>query len=231
VLVVHGFTGNVGSMRGLAEAFAAAGFAVSAPLLPGHGTKVEDLADCTWDDWYGAALEAYRDLAGEVDKVVVAGLSMGGSISGMLAADHSEIAGVVCINPAVAPSPEMLEGVQALEASGEAYMPGIGSDIADPDVVESAYELTPVPAIRSLIVSADRQLDRLADIRCPLLLMTSAQDHVVPPADSDHLAGVVSGPVERITLERSYHVATMDFDKGLIEAEAVAFAKLVTGHS
>lgn len=228
-LVVHGFTGNVGSMRGLAEAFAAAGFAVSAPLLPGHGTKVEDLAECTWDDWYGAAVEAYRDLAGEVDKVVVAGLSMGGSITALLAADQAEIAGIVCINPAVAPSPEMLEGIQALEASGEAYMPGIGSDIADPDVVESAYELTPVPAIRSMIESADRQLDRLAEIRCPLLVMTSAQDHVVPPTDSDHLAGAVSGPVERITLERSYHVATMDFDRELIETEAVAFAQRVTG--
>ena len=40
-LCLHGFTGNPSSMRGLAEAFAAAGFSVELPRLPGHGTTVE----------------------------------------------------------------------------------------------------------------------------------------------------------------------------------------------
>ena len=40
-LVLHGFTGNPSSMRGVAEALAAVGFAVELPLLPGHGTSVE----------------------------------------------------------------------------------------------------------------------------------------------------------------------------------------------
>ena len=53
VLVLHGFTGNPQSMRGLAEAFAAAGFAVEIPLLPGHGTSVDDLDDTGWADWSG----------------------------------------------------------------------------------------------------------------------------------------------------------------------------------
>jgi carboxylesterase len=229
VLVVHGFTGNVASVRGLAEAFAAAGYAVSAPLLPGHGTTVADLAACTWDDWYGAALEAYRDLAGEVDRVVVAGLSMGGSITALLAADHPEIAGIVCINPAIAPSIEMLAALDALEESGQEYMAGIGSDIAKEGVVESAYDDTPVRALRSMIHAADDQLDRLSDIRCPVMIMTSPDDHVVPASDSDHLAAAVSGPVERLSLDRSYHVATMDHDKELIEEESVAFANRVTG--
>ncbi len=43
--------------------------------------------------------------------------------------------------------------------------------------------------------------------------MTSPEDHVVPPTNSDHLAATLGGPVERVTLERSYHVATIDFDK------------------
>ena len=47
--------------------------------------------------------------------------------------------------------------------------------------------------------------------------MTSPQDHVVEPGNSDILAEGVSGPVERVTLERSYHVATLDYDKELIE--------------
>jgi carboxylesterase len=50
-LVVHGFTGNPGSMRGVAEALAAAGFHVEMPLLPGHGTRVEDMLPTRWADW------------------------------------------------------------------------------------------------------------------------------------------------------------------------------------
>jgi carboxylesterase len=62
----------------------------------------------------------------------------------------------------------------------------------------------------------------------PLLLMNSPQDHVVDPAQAEFLAAAYGGPVERVTLERSYHVATQDFDRELIEERAVAFARRVT---
>jgi len=58
--------------------------------------------------------------------------------------------------------------------------------------------------------------------------MNSPQDHVVPPVSSDVLASKVSGPVERVSLERSYHVATLDYDKDEIESRAVEFARKVT---
>ena len=47
-LVLHGFTGNPQSMRGLALALADAGFTVEMPLLPGHGTVIEDMLDTRW---------------------------------------------------------------------------------------------------------------------------------------------------------------------------------------
>ena len=53
-------------------------------------------------------------------------------------------------------------------------------------------------------------------------------DHVVPPENSDHLAAGVSGPVERVMLERSYHVATLDYDRPEIERRSPAFAQKVT---
>jgi hypothetical protein len=43
------------------------------------------------------------------------------------------------------------------------------------------------------------------------------------------LASSVSGTVERVTLEQSFHVATLDNDAPLIEERAVAFARRVTG--
>src|SRR5918998_1676938 len=78
VLVLHGFTGCPQSMRPLAEAFADEGYTVDLPLLPGHGTSPDDLAATRWSDWSGAAEAVYENLAARCDRVVVAGLSMGG---------------------------------------------------------------------------------------------------------------------------------------------------------
>ena len=114
-------------------------------------------------------------------------------------------------------------------AAGEEYLPGIGSDIADPDSTEVAYDRTPVRSLLTLFDAAAKFGDRLTDIRCPVLIFTSGQDHVVPPSDSDALAALVSGPVERVSLERSYHVATLDYDKDLIAERTLEFVRTVTG--
>lgn len=228
-LVLHGFTGNCNSMRGVAHALAGAGFAVELPLLPGHGTTVADMNTTTWSDWSAAAEEALEKLQARVSgKVVVAGLSMGGSLTAWLGTRHPELAGLAFVNAAVQLPEGMREGVQALVDSGEEYMDGIGSDIADPDSVESAYQQTPLKPLLSLLDAEVDTLPKLRNIACPSLIITSRQDHVVPPENSDVLADNVGGPVERIFLERSYHVATLDYDKDEIEKAIVEFATRVS---
>ncbi len=229
VLVLHGFTGNPGSMRGVADAMVAAGFHVEMPLLPGHGTRVADMLPTRWADWSAAADAAYQRLAARSSKVVVVGLSMGGALTLRLGADHPEIAGLVCINPATQPMPaEMIAMVEGMVAEGTESMPAIGSDIADPDVKESAYEATPLAPLLSLMVDGLAPLAQCyGSMHMPLLLMNSPQDHVVEPAQAEFLASSYGGPVERLSLERSYHVATQDYDRQLIFDEAVAFAHRV----
>jgi len=223
VLVLHGFTGNPSSVRGLAEAFAAAGHTVELPRLPGHGTSIEDMLGTGWSDWSAAAEDVYEDLAGRCERVVVAGLSMGGSLTCWLGTRHPGIAGLICINPAIAPTEEMRAAVAALVEAGEEVMPGIGSDIAMPGVVETAYSDTPLAPLLTLFEASTVVGAELGRITAPLLLFTSPEDHVVPASDSDVLAAAVSGPVERVSCERSYHVATMDHDAAMIEERSVEF--------
>ncbi len=229
-LVIHGFTGNPGSMRGVAEAFAAAGYHVELPRLPGHGTTVEDMLTTDWSDWSGAAEAAYRTLAERCRSVVVVGLSMGGSLTLWLAGHHPELAGIVCINPATQPQPdEVLAALDGMIATGDNIMPGIGSDIADPDAHESAYPGTPLPCLLSFMREGLAVIEpTYSSLRVPMLLLNSPQDHVVDPAQAEHLATHYGGPLERITLELSYHVATQDYDKDLIYSESVAFADRAT---
>ena len=199
------------------------------PLLPGHGTTVEDMVHTGWSDWSATAESAYQSLAERCEKVVVAGLSMGGSLTVWLASQHPEIAGIVCVNPALRIGDDMVQLVEQMIESGEETIPSIGGDLADPNAHEAAYDATP---LRPLLTFAEGLTALRADLEkvlCPLLLLTSPQDHVVPPADSDELTVGAAGPVERIALERSYHVATVDYDRDLIRKEAVTFARRVTG--
>ena len=73
-----------------------------------------------------------------------------------------------------------------------------------------------------------RILDRPSCQSRKPLIITSRNDHVVPPSNSDYLAERVSGPVERVFLERSFHVATIDYDRDDIAARSVEFANKVT---
>ncbi len=229
VLVLHGFTGNPQSMRGLAEAFAAAGYSVELPLLPGHGTSIEDMLETGWSDWSGAAELAFCELESRCEKVVVAGLSMGGTLAAWLAARHPEVAGLVAVNPAVEPAGEAFADILKMTLEqGTAVMPAIGNDVADPDQRELAYDGVPVAPLLTLVEAQSELSPLLGDIACPTLLVTSRNDHVVPPSNSDYLAERVTGPVERVFLDRSFHVATLDYDRADIESRAVAFANQVT---
>ncbi len=228
VLVLHGFTGNPSSMRGIAEACAAAGHAVELPRLPGHGTTVEDMLGTSWDDWSAEVEAAYQRLAERCDHVVVAGLSMGGTLTCWVAARHPEIRGIVLVNAAAEPSDDMRAALQSMVDAGETLMDGIGSDVADPDVTESAYAQVPLAPLVSMLDAVAKLQDDLPRITCPALIMTSPEDHVVAPTASDHLAATLGGPVERVSLDRSYHVATIDHDKDLIVERLLDFVSRVT---
>ncbi len=232
-LVLHGFTGSPATVRGLAEALAGGGLNVELPRLPGHGTTEDDLVTRTWADWSAAVEQAYQDLAARSSCVVVAGLSMGGSLALWCALAHPEIVGLICINPAAEPPPADVQAmIHEFAAEGMVAIPGDGNDIADPDAHEIGYADTPVAPLISLIDDGLAPLStRYGELTQPLLLFTSRQDHTIEPAQSDRLAASYGGPVDHRWLERSYHVATLDFDRDVVFVAAVEFARKVTAAS
>lgn len=236
-LVLHGFTGCPQSMRPLAQAFAAKSFTVDLPRLPGHGTTVEDMARTGWQDWTAMAEAAYLSLASKCERVVVSGLSMGGALTVWLARRHSEIAGIAVINAGVAPpEPGQIAALQRQLAAqrleeGVATIPGVGGDIKKPGANEMAYDLVPLSCLLSLFEGLTDLAGGLGEVRCPTLVLNSPEDHVVDPAQSDRIAAEVAGTVERVVLDNSYHVATLDNDAELIEESVVAFAQKVCGKS
>ncbi|MEP1122444.1 MAG: alpha/beta fold hydrolase [Ilumatobacter sp.] len=233
VLVIHGFTGNPSSMTYQAQAFADAGYHVEQPRLPGHGTTLEDMMTTDWTDWSGEAAAAYDRLAERAEQVVVIGLSMGGTLTlwtGLERQADPKLKGLICVNAATAPQGEdVIAMIQEMMDEGNDVMPGIGSDIADPDVTEIAYEGTPLKQLMSLSNDGLAPITgRYGELKVPVLILSSTDDHVVPPENSAHLRDTAGGEVEFVTLERSYHVATQDYDRDLINQRSLAFIERVT---
>ncbi|MFF8944893.1 alpha/beta hydrolase [Streptomyces sp. NPDC014864] len=224
VLLCHGFTGSPQSLRPWAEYLAERGLTVSLPLLPGHGTRWEDLQLTGWQDWYAEVDRALYGLRERCARVFVAGLSMGGALALRLAARHGDaVGGVVVVNPA-----NKVHGLSAYALPVARHLvrttKGIASDIALPGSAELGYDRVPLHAahsLRTFFRLVDRELPQVTQ---PLLLLRSPQDHVVPPADSARVLGRVSSTdVTEILLEHSYHVATLDYDADRIFEESLAF--------
>jgi len=86
VLVIHGYTSSPHDFEYMAHELHKAGFTVSVPRLPGHGTCGEDFLTTTRHDWLRRVYDAYYDLSAVCKEVYIVGLSMGGVIALILAA-------------------------------------------------------------------------------------------------------------------------------------------------
>jgi carboxylesterase len=230
VLLSHGFTGNPASMRPWADHLASQGYAVSLPLLPGHGTTWQQMNKTTWADWYAEIERAFEALANQVDTVVVCGLSMGGALALRLAADHPDrVAGLVLVNPAVRTDRKDVKLLPLLKLVVPS-MPGIANDIKKPGVEEHGYTRTPLRAADSMFQAYKQLVADLGRVTCPILLFRSTVDHVVDPSSAQAIrSSVSSADVREELLEDSYHVATLDNDAQRIFDGSVEFVERVAG--
>lgn len=224
VLVLHGFTGTPQSVRGWAEGLGARGYTVLLPRLPGHGTDLRDFAASGRRDWTGEAEMSLRGLRERCSAIVVAGLSMGGTIALDLAARFADhIAGVVVVNASVHTTDPRAK-LAPLLAKLPISVRGVGSDIADPGQKELCYPRIPARAANEFLRYQAEVWNRLGDVRAPALVFASRQDHVVPPSNATRIMERIGSTEKELAwLERSYHVATLDYDRELIVERTADF--------
>jgi carboxylesterase len=220
----HGFTGCPASMRPLGEWLAERGQTVVVPRLPGHGTTVEDLATTTWTDWVQEAEATVEDLSGRCSTVVAVGLSVGGTLALHMGVRHPDkLAGVVAVN-AYVHDPRLM-GAFLLRAFMRTRK-GTGNDIKKPGPLELNYDRMPVsvlPGLGKLLRTVEAELPSMT---LPLLVFSSVEDHVVPPANSRIVMDKAgSAEKEFVSLTNSYHVATMDYDAELVFERVLGFGR------
>ena len=207
VAICHGFTGSPLSVLPWAEHLAGQGFAVSVPLLPGHGTDWRDLARHGWQDWYRAFEAAYLELAAGTRHCYVAGLSMGGTIALRTAARH-RVAGVAVVNPGLSFYDRRVRLHRPAEVLPAHHGAGPGSRTRRASATEDGdYSLTPLAAVHQLSRLFKAALRGLPAVTAPALVFKSATDIVVPPS-SLALLRQAAGVAGRLTWSRCRTAAT-----------------------
>lgn len=212
VLLIHGFTGSPPEMRLVGDYLHERGLTVSAPLLPGHGTRVEEMNQCRWSDWTEHAGEALAHLRARCSSVFVGGLSMGSLITIHLAAHHDLMGAMLyspavkIANPLIYLTPLVKYIIPKRSKSGE-------SDLSDPvaDQRTWSYDAFPTSAAHELLKLSHRSRALLPRVTCPLLIIHSTGDEMIQ-SDSAEYAFQRAGSADKamVTLHHSGHVITVD---------------------
>ena len=239
VLLLHGFTGTPDHMRHLANHFSRLGWTVAAPLLAGHGSTPEHLNKTGWQDWYHTAETAFLELKEKHGEVYVCGLSMGGLLTLKLAKNHGQNIKAI----ASLAAPLFLEKwvhlalpLITLSPIGlfYKYQPKGEPDIKDPQARKNFWSTSslPVSGVKS-ITKLQKQLGKdLPKITTPTLLIHSRYDSTAPYESMHAIAQKLSSQItETVTLENSYHVITIDYEKELVTEKVGAFFEKIASQN
>jgi len=229
LLIIHGFTSTPASVgdwaRGLQRE---TGATVEVPLLPGHGTRWEDLNRVTWLDWEATVLDAFDRLAATHERVAVGGLSLGGALAALVALRRPACEALVLENHLMwlgNPALPLAPLIKRLTPS----MAAVGGDIAKDGAEEHAYDRVPTGGVDQFRRLIGHLRPRLGQILVPTLIFKSRVDHVIPTHSATRtLARLGSARKELVWLEKSYHVATLDHDLPVLIRRSAAFLASVT---
>lgn len=219
VLLLHGAGDTPQTLRALGERLHTAGFAVSAPLLPGHGRSVRDFRHVNARSWQLAALAAYDDLHDGRPWTGIVGLSMGGALATLTAAARPDAAALVLLAPYL-DLPRRLRAGAVLAPLAAAVSPYYSSadarSIRDPAARARglAYRVFTPAALRALRDTADAAAAALPRVQVPTLIVQSERDNRVAPA-------VATGALQRLGaadkrlewVSEGGHVITVDYGK------------------
>lgn len=241
-LLLHGLTGAPSEVRPVGEALARAGFHAVGPLLPGHGTRPEDLDQVTRSDLFEAARAALLGLRG-ARRIYLCGLSAGALLSLELAARGFAREGLPPISRLALLAPaidfagltwvftSILGRLPALsfilkkggrEVQAQAAL-GAQAASGDPSNPDGSYRGVPLRWGRELRLLSAEALAIAPSVRTPALILHGARDRTAAPSGARRLARVLAGPVTLRMFARSGHVLPLDVEGAEVCAAVVSF--------
>jgi len=208
VILLHGFTATTVETRRLGERLHAEGYSVSAPLLPGHGTNPEDLNRQTLKTWLSAVEDTYMQLREQCSVIHIAGESMGGLLSILMADKHPDIKTIMLYAPALKIPTMQYAWLLA------PFLPYIEKGYAkkdSPDIGWQGYNVVPLKAAVQVTRLQQAAFKALPRVKQPALIIQGRNDHTIDPQSSQLVHDKI-GSIEKqlVWLDQSGHVILLD---------------------
>ena len=211
-LLIHGYTASTAEVRLLGKYLHERGYTVSAPLLPGHNTTPQDLNRKRWHDWTNAVEQAYKELAGQCDRVFVCGESMGGLLTLYLASHHPEIPGIVLYAPAfrVADHDSTMRRARLLHR----VVPHVKKPEREPSDADArwrGYNVNPIPALVQMNNLQREIAKHMHKVHQPLLIIQGRLDQSIDLQSGELILKQVGSTQKELRwLEESTHCVILD---------------------
>jgi carboxylesterase len=223
VLLLHGYNDSPQSMASVAATLNRRGWTVWVPLLPGHGRTLQAFAKSGADAWLNGARRELAVLKAEHHDIAVGGLSMGGAIACVLAAEHPDVRALIGFAPYLRASVplRLLDLLAPVASLGARYIWSGGMrSVHDPvaaDAMIAYRRSTPrlLVQLEHVVRVARAALPR---IRQPVLFVQSRQDNRIPAhhtAEAFTLLASTDKTLHWVT--GSGHVVTVDYGHDRIE--------------
>jgi carboxylesterase len=218
-LLIHGAGDTPQTLRYLGEYLRDRGFAVRAPLLPGHGRTLRHFSEISAGDLLAAVTVEHARMARRYPRVAVVGLSMGGALAVRLAAAVPELPALVLLAPYLAMRPR-LERLARTSGVWGHLVPLLRTrdprSIRDPREVARnvGYGVISAAALRALLENAEAASAVLGSLRAPTLVVQSREDNRVDAVSCERAFAALGSPEKKLVwVEGAGHVISVDYGR------------------
>jgi len=225
VLLLHGFGDTPQTLGLLARKLHKSGFSVYAPLLPGHGRNMDAFGKSRAKDWISAARSALADIRRRHESVSIVGLSMGGALSVLIAAEVEDIRALVLIAPYLG-MPRVLWLAASTHWAWERFVGEVNSrdprSIRDPIEREKnlAYGAITGRALFELSKVVKLARKSLSRVKAPTLIIQSREDPRCAPEVAEFALKMLGAQEKKlIWTEGAGHIITVDYGRERVLTE------------
>ena len=232
ILLLHGFGDTPQTLSLLAHHLNRAGYDVKAPLLPGHGRSVEAFVKSERRDWLACARDELSKMRAAHRRISVGGLSMGGSLAAILAAEAKDMSALVLIAPyldmpsshKIASALHWLWGPLAGVRKSNSPRSILNPEERAKNLGYGVYSGALIYELWRLGVQARRALP---SITTPTLVLQSKADPRIRPETAERAFAALGSKEKRLVwAEGGGHIITVDYGREEVFAEVTRWIKL-----
>lgn len=204
VVLIHGLLDCPFSLREIGHHLADAGMLVRSVLLPGHGTRPDDLLKITYEEWIECVHDAIASLKEETPKIALVGYSTGAALSLYEAMLDKDIVSLVLISPAIrVKAPVNL--IITWHYLTSLFSKNKGWICKEEEIDYAKYLSVPFNAVNQVNALTDvvHQMRSNLGLKTPLYMVVSREDETISSHDAITFFEGLSNPQSRLLVYSS----------------------------